>query len=88
MGRVSYDTVKGDDGWFERYDKYIVAYTYHVVGRCGWSEQNEDEFDTMPEAINYANKLKPNRSQDVISDIEVWHVANKLTKAYVGDRRK
>ena len=90
MTRVSYDTEKEDDGWFERCDKYIVAYTYHVVGPCGWSEQHQDEFDTMPEAIKYADKLKPgrNRGQDYITDIEVWHIANKRTKVYDGDRRK
>ena len=88
MARVSYDTVKGDDGWFERCDKYVVAYTYHVVGPCGWSEQCHDEFDTMPEAVSYADKLKPSRSQDIVSDIEVWHIANKRTKTYDGDRRK
>jgi len=88
MGRVSYDKHKGRDGWFKRCDKYIVAYTYHVVGPCGWTEQNEDEFDSMPKAIAYADKLKPNRSQDIISDIEVWHIANKRTKAYVADRRR
>lgn len=83
-----YDRTKGEDGWFERYDKYVVAYTYHVVGPCGWSEHQEDEFNTMSKAVKHADKLKPSRSQDVISDIEVWHIANKRTKTYASDRRK
>ena len=87
MARISYQKQRGDDGWFDRCDKYVVGYTYHVVGPCGWSEQHEDTFDDMKTAVRHADNLKPRRGQDAITNIEVWHIQQSRTKTYSEERR-